>query len=144
MTAILSYLHSSMDRFEATVNLLFFHRLQYLHSSMDRFEVKVTSTTFCTSAIYIPVWIDLKTHPRTVTTTALTDLHSSMDRFEDRNYRFEETYGYIYIPVWIDLKAFPFIFSRCFRDIYIPVWIDLKSHASIKFSLPFSFTFQYG
>ena len=71
-----------MDRFEEDLAYTKLKSVFYLHSSMDRFEVKVTSTTFCTSAIYIPVWIDLKI---------------------SRQKRLQRSF-LIYIPVWIDLK----------------------------------------
>ena len=55
-----NYLHSSMDRFEASKVPKVFTRVKYLHSSMDRFEVS-TRIEFSKMMLH---------------------LHSSMDRFE--------------------------------------------------------------
>ena len=50
---------------------------------MDRFEDFITLQQTIKSAIYIPVWIDLKGDFTIKTLNELTHLHSSMDRFED-------------------------------------------------------------
>ena len=57
----LLYLHSSMDRFEATARKDNTIYERNLHSSMDRFEaVAFSIASAYSSLIYIPVWIDLK------------------------------------------------------------------------------------
>ena len=55
-------LHSSMDRFEVTMPSFRAASHFDLHSSMDRFEVITISQKRCKNAIYIPVWIDLKSY----------------------------------------------------------------------------------
>ena len=59
-TTTLMHLHSSMDRFEAFPRLYTYTARGHLHSSMDRFEVLPVRFSLISSAIYIPVWIDLK------------------------------------------------------------------------------------
>ena len=56
--------------------------ITHLHSSMDRFEAVVAMENSSVVAIYIPVWIDLKYFRNGITTNSAFHLHSSMDRFE--------------------------------------------------------------
>ena len=54
---------------------------------MDRFEVTAGLPPNSLIAIYIPVWIDLKTPLFFQQSPLIPHLHSSMDRFEDRSLR---------------------------------------------------------
>ena len=55
-----------------------------LHSSMDRFEDIDINDKDEVTAIYIPVWIDLKAKTLELYLYGEINLHSSMDRFEER------------------------------------------------------------
>ena len=93
---------------------------------MDRFEVVIGVWKICQTAIYIPVWIDLKCPLQIIPKNLELNLHSSMDRFEVDETDANKTAIKIYIPVWIDLKPSRTLCASVRTIIYIPVWIDLK------------------